>query len=245
MLALKKTGMILKKERHQSILFLKEINPAKTESWLNLTHTHTHSYSYLAVSAVVWADWWRRCGGTWGRCRGAAPPPGTAAWSRTGVCRPEESWGGCWPGPEPGRTRPLRGYCLWPEREETTQGTVRGRSDFSADRELFWSREGSCKKCGLGFILSISGISTDCLWHILQNSLEHFYNVLSSGRKKRWTLEKQSQKCGFLAFICLSFVIHIYLNSTQTTNNHNLFNIITVFVTESIYVFPFPVIRTL
>lgn len=74
--------------------------------------------THLAVSAAVWAGWWHRCGGTSGHCRGAAPPPGTAAWSPTGGCRPEESWEGCWPAPEPDRRRPPRGCCLWPESHE-------------------------------------------------------------------------------------------------------------------------------
>ncbi len=77
--------------------------------------TTTHSLVlYLAVSAVVWAGWWRRCAGTWARCRGAAPPPGTAAWSLTGGCHPEEFWAECWRAPEPGSTPPPDGYRLLP-----------------------------------------------------------------------------------------------------------------------------------
>lgn len=92
--------------------------------------------SHLVVSAGVWAGWWRRCGGTWARCRGAAPPPGTAAWSLTGECRPGESWAECWPGPEPGRTRPRRGCCRWPER----------RTDGSpGDQELLWKSGFYCE----------------------------------------------------------------------------------------------------
>ncbi len=75
---------------------------------------------YLAVFVSAWAGWSHTCEGTWGHCRGARRPPGSAVWSQIYGCRPGEPWVACWQAPEPDSTPRPGGCCLWPSDGQET-----------------------------------------------------------------------------------------------------------------------------
>ncbi len=98
----------------------------------NNTHLHTH----LVVFDVVWACWWRRCGGTWGCCRGAALPPGRVAWCLRCEYPLGEFWAGCWQEPVQDNTIPPDEYCQLPTVVKKYTKTTNKQINASYNKRL-------------------------------------------------------------------------------------------------------------